>query len=96
METIDKYLNEYKENINDFDKAYDILYKLEKYIFEKSLNNFGNPTTAYKHVYAQMILPLRSNLLSYTYEYISKAAEEKILNILIIDLKEKVKQLLWL
>lgn len=94
MKNIEKYLQEYKENINDFDKAYDILYKLEKYIFEKSLNNFGTPTTTYEHVYANMILPLRSNLLSYTYGYISKAAEEKLLNILITDLKEKVKQLL--
>lgn len=94
MENIDKYLEDYKENIEDFNKAQDILYELHKYIFEKSLNNFGTLTTAYEHVYNYMISPFRLNLLSYTDGYISKAAEEKILDILITNLKEKVKEML--
>ena len=77
MENIDKYLQKYKENINDFNKALDILYDLYKYIFEKSLNKFDNATIAYDYIYNNIIKSFRLNLLSYKYGYISKAAEEK-------------------
>lgn len=94
MENIDKYLQDYKENINNFNKAYYILYELQEYILEKSLNKFDNITLAYEYIYNNIIKAFRLNLLSYKDGYISKAAERKILNILITDLKEKVKQLL--
>ncbi len=94
MENINKYLNEYKENINNFDKAQDILYELYNYIFDILVDNFDNSEKAYLYIYDNIIKAFRLNLLSYKDGYISKAAEEKILDLLITDLKAKVKQLL--
>lgn len=94
MENIDKYLKEYKENINNFNKAQDILYELYKYMFDILVDNFDNSEKAYLYIYDNIIKTFRLNLLSYKDGYISKAAEEKILDILITNSKQKVKQLL--